>query len=135
MRTTLINPLRALLLTAAVAGCGGQRISGAVYAGQVPVYPGATFETASRGSYTDSAGRPPSLESQSWFYKIRDSIPRVADYYQHHLPDAKRDDGDDGTVTFSFVPKGAESGEGVSVTIRPGELQIAETTKPGKRKA
>ena len=129
--------MRSLVVCLAViiAGCHGPRITGAVYAGQISVYPKATFVTTSRGSYTDSAGRPPRLESESWFFKFQDSMPRVVDYYQHHLSSAHRDDDDDGNVTFTFVPKEAESGEHVSVTIRPGALQISETLKPGKRRS
>jgi len=36
------------------------------------------------------------------------------------------------SVTFTFVPQGADSGEEVRVTLRPGEIQIGEECKPGK---
>ncbi len=114
-------------------GCRSPKVSGAVYADQIPVYPGASLVSTSQGSYTDSAGKPPSLVTQNWFFKTRDSIQKVADFYQRKLPQAKRDDSEDAT-TFTILPQGAEPGENASVTLRPGEVQIGETTKPGKRK-
>jgi len=55
-------------------------------------------------------------------------------FYDKELPNAQRTVNEDGEVRFELVPKGAESGEKVWVTIGKDRLQITEETKPGKHK-
>ncbi len=119
----------------AVAGCsspGSSVLQGAVYASQIPVYPSAVYENAMGGAFSESLGGPATAESLSWFFKVSDPVEKVVAYYEGKLPTAGR--SKEGGEVFTFVPRGAEAGESVSVTIRPGELQITEVVKPGKRK-
>ena len=54
-------------------------------------------------------------------------------YYRAHLPSGAQETNETGEIRFRFVPKGAEEGEDVTVTVKPGEIQINETVKAGKK--
>ena len=106
-----------------------------VYASQVPIYPGAEVEDAMGGNYYGESLDEHVSESISYFFKIdpKDYEKMVA-FYDKELPNAQRTVNEDGEVRFELVPKGAESGEKVWVTIGKDRLQITEETKPGKHK-
>jgi hypothetical protein len=130
----------AALAALALAGCARSaqdQLVGAVYASKaVPVYQHASYDDAMGGHFEDESGVVVS-ESQSWFFKTNDPMDKVVAFYEKNFPGATKkieEDGDGQYVTFTLVPPGAEEGELVEVTLRPGEIQIGEECKPGKIK-
>jgi hypothetical protein len=113
-----------------------QKVSlrGAVYAKTLPIYPSAVYEDAMGGTYSETIGGPATFESLSWFFKVSDPAEKVVEFYRTRLSGASEGKWEDGDPKFTVVPTGAEEGEEVVVTIRPGTLQITEVVKPGKRK-
>jgi len=111
-------------------------LPGAVYAKDVPVYPGATYIGTMGGHSSGSIGGPVSGESQSWFFKVSDPGEKVVEFYKKKLPGAKLENNDAGDQTFTLIPPGAEEGEHVQVIFRrSGDLQIHESLKPGKKQS
>lgn len=130
-----------VVLLAALA-CGGDPaavLNGAVYAAQIPVYPGAHYEDSMGGKFYGDIGGPVITESLSWFFKLEDSPSKAVQFYEGKLPAGSRVEDEEsqqpGETVFRFVPAGAADGEDVTVSIRAGELQITEQVKPGKRKS
>jgi hypothetical protein len=131
-----------VVITILVASCSSPSSSpavaalpGAVYASQLPLYPSATLESAMGGTtYAGRVGGRVINESLSWFFAVSDPPEKVLAFYEARLSGARRgvDDADDPTLTI--VPSGADDGEYLRVTVRPGKLQITEVVRPGKRK-
>ena len=122
------------LCALAVAGCASRKtvLPYAVYADQVPIYPGAVLEEAMGST---SAGDTPESTSDgmTWFFAVKAPAREIAAFYQQRLPQARRDaDWDDG-VRLVWVPEGAAPGEELSVVIAGNHLSIRERVKPGKR--
>ncbi len=107
-------------------------LEGSVYASQIPVYSGAKYKDSFGGMGYDEIGGPPTSQSMSWFFELKDPTEKVIAFYAEKLPKAKRESTAQGEV-FSFAPVGSEPTEFVWVTIRSGELQITESVKFGKR--
>ena len=113
-------------------------LKGAVYAAQIPVFPGAKLVDSMGGNYYNEIGGSPTFESLSWFLEHKEPMTIVTAFYENRLPSGSRlgdDEVEEGKVGFKFTPKGAEEGEDITVRIEPGKLQITEVVKPGKRKA
>ncbi|MGH7358507.1 MAG: hypothetical protein ACREJR_06820 [Candidatus Rokuibacteriota bacterium] len=131
-----------LAVVASVAGCSsldsGQSaaaaLPGAVYAGQVPLYPAATFEGAMGGTTYGSVGGPAVNESLSWFFAVADPPEKVLAFYEAKLAGARRDVNAEDEPTLTLVPTGADDGEYLRVTVGAGRLQITEVVRAGKRK-
>ncbi len=119
-----------------LGSCGSSEkadLPDAVYATQLPLYPGAKLESMMGGTaYADLDG-PVVSESQSWFFKVKDPKPEVVDYYKEKLPEAEQGGDADDAFTFTLKPVGGEEGEELKVSIRDGEVQFTEELKPGKR--
>jgi hypothetical protein len=132
----------ALVAAGLVAGCTssdsapstGAALPGAVYGSQIPLYPSATLEGAMGGTGYARLGGPAMSESLSWFFVVADPPEKVLAFYEVKLPGATRDVTDGDNPTLTIVPAGAEAGEYLRVTVRPGKLQITEVVKAGKRK-
>ncbi|MEZ4455704.1 MAG: hypothetical protein R2882_04005 [Gemmatimonadales bacterium] len=102
----------------------------AVYAGTVPIYPGAKYKEQMGGNYYDDLGGPVTFTSMSWWFEVKDPVDKVAEFYRAKLPTGwKPGESDSEAVSFEWVPPGAKSGEDVTVTVREGELQITEVIK------
>jgi hypothetical protein len=115
---------------------GKSAMKGAVYASQVPVYPGAKLRDTGGGNYYNEIGGPVTFTSTSWFFEIKDPVAKVADFYASHLPPGARPaEAEEGSISFEWTPPGSLEGEEVSVTVREGELQIGETLKAGRTAA
>lgn len=132
-----------LAVVASLAGCSsldsgqsaGAALPGAVYAaGQIPLYPSATFESAMGGTTYGSVGGPAVNESLSWFFAVADPPEKVLAFYEQKLAGARRDVNADDEPTLTLVPAGADDGEYLRVTVGPGRLQITEVVRAGKRK-
>ena len=132
-----------LAVIGTMAGCSsldsGQAASaalpGAVYAGQLPLYPSATFESAMGGTtHAGGVGGPVVSESLSWFFAVPDPPEQVLAFYQSKLAGAERGTTDEDETTLTLVPAGADAGEYLRVIVSAGRLQITEVVLPGKRK-
>jgi hypothetical protein len=130
-----------LVAGALFAGCSSSEsgasaaaaFPGAVYAGQLPLYPSATLEGSMGGSTYGRVGGPAVSSSLSWFFTVSDPADKVLAFYEARLSGAARgDDGDHPTLTL--VPAGAEEGEYLRITVSPGKLQITEVVRAAKRK-
>ena len=115
-------------------GCGAKpaALPYAVYANQVPIYPGAVLQDA-MGSM--SAGDTPESVSDgmAWFFKVEAPADKLLAFYQRRLPDATRDPRWPEGARLVWIPKGAAPGERVEVIIENDGLRISESVKPGKR--
>ena len=108
-------------------------IKGAVYAGAVPVFPGAKLTDIMGGDYMNEIGGPVMFKSQSWFFSTDEPMAKVVEWYRKNLPEgAKPMEVEQGEVGFEWTPPGAVEGEEVSIRVREGELQIGEVVKAGK---
>jgi hypothetical protein len=120
-----------LVLALSTPGCAKKAaLPGAVYAQAVAVYAPAQYDGAMGGRSGDLEGAA-SSESMSWFFTTTDPKDKVVAFYEAALPGATQEVAD-GEVTFTFVPAGADPGEQVQVIVRDGQIQIHESTRPGK---
>ena len=130
------------LVVGSVAACSstdsgpstGAALPGAVYAGQLPLYPSATFDGAMGGTTYGSIGGPAVNSSLSWFFAVADPPEKVLAFYEAKLTGARRDDSDADEPTLTLVPAGAAAGEYLRITVSPGRLQITEVVQAAKRK-
>lgn len=98
----------------------------AVYANQIPVYPGARFSDA-MGS--ESWGDEPETYSQGmgWEFEFDASkYDEVIAFYETALPNATRRTSDVGEQIFEIVPAGGKAKETVSVWVHETEFWIHE---------
>jgi hypothetical protein len=128
-------PVAALVIGAlALAGCGAKKISlpYAVYANEIPIYPGAVLRDA-MGS-TSAGDTPESMsDGMAWFFQVEAPADKLLAFYEKRLPGARRDTEWEDGVRLVWVPKGAAPGEELAVVIAENELSIREAVKPGKR--
>ena len=116
------------------AGCSSKQtvLPYAVYADQIPVYPGAVLEEA-MGS-TSAGDRPESLsDGMAWFFDVKAPAAEMVAFYQQRVPQAKRDAEWNDGVRLVWVPTGGAPGEELSVVIGENQLSIREEVKPGRR--
>lgn len=141
VRDTWLAIALGLAVGASVAACSSTESApsaaaafpGAVYAGQLPLYPSATPDGAMGGTtYAGVGGRAVS-ESLSWFFTVSDPPEQVLAFYESRLTEAARE-SDMEDPTLRLVPPGAEEGEYLRVIVSPGKLQITEVVRAGKRK-
>jgi hypothetical protein len=140
MSTRTFARLFCILALAALAGCAekeakwsGDAARFAVYATQIPLYPGAKIEDVMGST---SWGDDPNSESQgmAWWYSVKDPREKVVAWYEARVPQATRSVGDDGSTIFTLPPRGGEAGEDMGVAVEDGKIRVFEHTKPGKRK-
>ena len=106
---------------------------GAVLANPIPLAPGATFTTVTTGQLGSASESQTTFTSKAWLFRISDPVAKVATFYRNNLPvGAKESTPSAESVAFRWSPPGAWDGEVVWVTVRRGELQIAETVKVGR---
>lgn len=106
-------------------------ITGAVYATAIPIYPGAKLRDFMGGSSSAEIGGSVTFTSQSWFFQFSGDTAKVIEFYRQKLPTANRQaETEPGAASFEWIPPNAANGELVTVTIRPGELQVGEIVKP-----
>lgn len=124
-----------VLVCSALAGCAAKprKLSGAVYANNVPIYKNLEPRDQMGGHYEDENGATVS-ESQTWFFEASGSRERIVEFYKQKFPEATVS-SEDGDVVFTSVPKGAEDGESVWVGVDDDGFRIGESCKPGKIKS
>jgi hypothetical protein len=130
------------VVAAALAGCSsapkqakweGDAKARAVYATQIPLYPGAKA-TDAMGS--DSYGDDPSSHSEgmAWWFEVPATQAELDAWYATHLTGASKSTDESGLITYTLTPQGAEPGEDMGVYLSDKELRVFENTKPGKHK-
>lgn len=139
-----LRPLTAPLATALLAallGCAAQETpwapeaaARAVYATQIPIYPGATMEDVI-GSARFGDTRDSYLEGVGWWFVVLDPKDKVVAWYEARLPEARKTTDREGNVVFTITPRGADSGEDVGVTVHDGKIQVFEHTRVGKHES
>ena len=121
-------------LALAAAGCSAKQtvLPYAVYADQIPIYPGAVLEEA-MGS-TSAGDTPESMsDGMAWFFEVKAPARELLAFYEQRLPQAKRDADWGEGVRLVWTPAGGAPGEELSVVIGDDLLSIREQVKPGKR--
>jgi hypothetical protein len=132
----------ALVVFYTAAGCAsepkqakweGEAKSYAVYATQIPLYPGAKA-TDAMGS--DSYGDTPAdhTEGMAWRFEVPATQGELDAWYATHLSGAAKSTDDEGTIIYTLTPSGAEPGEEMGVRLSDRELRVFESTKAGKHK-
>ena len=125
-----------VVLCAVLAGCAAQqrKLSGAVYANNVPIYKNLEPRHQMGGHYEDENGATVS-QSQTWFFEVSGSREQIVEFYKQKFPEATMSNEPDGDILFTSVPKDAEDGESVWVGVDDDGFRIGESCKPGKIKS
>ena len=107
----------------------------AVYATQIPLYPGAKVTDAmGSNSYGTSLADHVS-EGMTWWFEAECTQEELVTWYTERLPEATQETSEDGDLTFTMLPPDGEAGEDMGVIIaadEPGKFRVFESTKPGK---
>lgn len=105
-------------------------LMGAIYAGAVPLFEGATFYDLIDGNHYDDLSGPITFTSRSWYFRVFAPAAEVAEFYRRNLPaGAKAGEAEPGEIAFEWSPPGARDGEKVTIRISDGSLQIGEIVK------
>lgn len=122
---------------AVVAGCGAgeakwtaEAAQYAVYATQIPLYPGAEIDDVI-GS--EMAGDTVT-EGMTFWFNVDASREQVIAWYEAKLIGARKRALEDGEIMFTLTPRDGEVGEEVGVIIENGRFRVYENTKAGKHK-
>jgi hypothetical protein len=145
MRTITILAAAATVLGLAAAGCGGgssatketawegEAKANAVYATQVPLYPGARIGSM-MGSDTYGDGPDSHREGMAWWYDVAATQAELDAWYAPRLAGAAKSTGEDGGITYTLAPQGGEPGEELGVILENNQVRVFERTRAGKRK-
>jgi hypothetical protein len=134
--------LCAALVVVGLAGCSsapkqakweGDEKAAAVYATQIPLYPGAKA-THMMGS--DSYGDTPAdhSEGMAWWFEVPATQTELDAWYATHLAGAAKTTDELGAIQYTLTPSGGEPGETIGVRLSDHELHVFEDTKAGKHK-
>lgn len=129
-----------LLVVVFMVGCSsapkqakweGEAKANAVYASQLPLYPGARF-THMMGS--DSYGDTPEdhSEGMAWWFEVPASQAELDAWYATQLVGASKRTDETGAIEYTVIPSGAEPGEEIGVRLHDKEMLVYESTKAGK---
>ena len=110
----------------------GEAKSYAVYATQIPLYPGATIEDV-MGSDTYGDTPDSHREGMAWWYEVTATQAELDTWYAARLTGATKEN-QDGTIVYTLTPAGGESGEEMGVYLEDNQLRVWERPKPGKHK-
>jgi hypothetical protein len=127
--------LGALLLTGCAvteAKWSGDAAAAVVYAKEIPLYPGATFDGA-MGS--QSWGDEPGSYTEGmtvWFVVEGFDRAKVLDWYERRLQNAETEVLDDGAIRLKIAVPNGEPGEDMGVVIDENRFCVFEHTRPGK---
>jgi len=111
----------------------GEAAAHAVYATQIPLYPGAKVESImGSDTYGDEPGSHG--EGMAWWFEVTATQAELEAWYMQKLAGAEKQTEDDGSVTLTVTPDGAEPGERMGVILSENELRVFERTKGGKHR-
>jgi hypothetical protein len=132
----------AAALAVAGAGCSsepreasweGEAKSYAVYATQIPLYPGAKVSSVmgsdTYGDEPDSHG-----EGMAWWYEVEATQAELDTWHAARLTGATKSTEEDGGITYTLTPEGGEPGEELGVILEDKQLRVFERTRAGKHK-
>jgi hypothetical protein len=106
----------------------------AVFANQVPVYPGAKV-TQAMGSESSGDDADSYSEGMCWYLEFQAPPERVIAFYDAALPNAERSVSEfDGGTEWTFVPAGGRPADRVTVHIKDHELRISEDVQGGRHR-
>ena len=108
----------------------------AVYATQIPLYPGAKVtEVMGSHSYGNSLADLVS-EGMTWWFESKATRDELTEWYAERLAGATREDTEDGDIVFTLVAPDGEENEDMGVIIQEGGVfRVFENTGPGKHPA
>ncbi len=131
----------AMALTA--TGCGEKQgkwtkeaAQYAVYATQIPLYPGAKVTEAMGSKGYGESLSDLVTEGMTWWFETKATREELTAWYAERLEGATREDTEDGDIIFTLVPPEGEEGEDMGVLIEEtGIFRVFEHTGPGKHPA
>lgn len=125
-----------------VLGCGQKEAKWtkeaaqyAVYATQIPLYPGAQVKDAMGSNGYGSSLADHVSEGMTWWFEAECTREELVSWYGERLAGASQEETEDGDLVFTLLPPGGEEGEDMGVIIagdEPGKFRVFESTKPGK---
>jgi hypothetical protein len=139
--------LAGLVASAVLAGCSAQQ---PVYDGSVAEYSIDDFDDAPKAVYANQVPLHPDcrltdvMGSESWgdepdsyskgmgweFSFPKERTPDVLAFYNAVFAGIPAQPDEDGGTQWTIVPRGAQEGEDLTVTVSVGELWIHENVKP-----
>jgi hypothetical protein len=106
----------------------------AMFANQVPVYPGAQV-TDSMGSQSYGDEADSYFEGMCYWLKFKGSTDQVIAFYDAALPNAEKTaDESDGATVWTFTPAGGHPADRVTVRVKDQELRITEDVQGGRHR-
>ena len=111
----------------------GEAKANAVYATQLPLYPGAKV-TSMMGSDTYGDSPDSHAEGMAWWFEVTATQAELDAWYATHLPGASKTTDETGVIEYTLTPAGGELGENMGVRLADKELRVFERTKAGKHK-
>jgi hypothetical protein len=102
----------------------------AVYATQIPLYPGAEAEDAIGSEMQGEVV----TEGMTFWFKVDAPKDQVVAWYEAKLAGATRRTLEEGEIMFTLAPRGGEVGEEMGVIVDHGRFRVFENTKAGKHK-
>jgi hypothetical protein len=131
---------RLAMLVAVIAvltGCGvaetkwtAEAAGYAVYATQIPLYPGAEIDDVIGAEMAGDTA----TEGMTFWFKVDAPREQVIAWYEAKLAGATKRTLEEGEVMFTLAPRGGEAGEEVGVIVDQGRFRVFENTKAGKHK-
>jgi hypothetical protein len=124
----------------AAAGCGASHAKWnaeaaqyAVYATQIPLFPGTEIDDAmGHESWGDEAGSY--SYGMTWWCKTEATKAEIIAFYEKALPGARKETDEEGYVTLTVAPDGAAPREDMGVYVTDdGEYRVFEHTKAKKQ--
>ena len=110
----------------------GEAKSYAVYATQIPLYPGAKIDDV-MGSDTYGDTPESHMKGMAWWYEVTATQAELDAWYTQRLSGTGYSkSNEDGTIVYTLTPQGAESGEEMGVYLEDNSLRVWERRKPGK---
>jgi hypothetical protein len=100
----------------------------AVYATQIPLYPGTKIEDA-MGSERFGGDDPAYIYGMTWWCAAQATRDELRAWYEAKLPAATRETDDDGALVLTVVPENARPHETMGVLIEAnGKYRVFERT-------
>ena len=137
---------QAALVAVAVLGVGcaaggpqeatweGEAKSYAVYATQIPLYPGAKVEDV-MGSDSFGDTEAGHTEGMAFWFAVSATRTELDGWYAERLTGATKTIDDEGAIIYTLAPEGGEAGEEVGVVLEENRLRVFEQTKAGKHRS
>lgn len=129
------STLIAGLLVASLWGCAHKapELDGAINKDKIPVYTNSEIDPGQALAGAETSGDYGTFYAKYWDLKTSDPPEKVVEFYKKALPNAKVE-ANEGNTTFRWEFPGAEKGESIEITVKPGLIHISEDLRIGKHK-